>query len=363
MELIKKGSVKDIYTSNGNLYFNFSNRYSIFDWGEMPDEIPNKGNSLLNFTKNIFEFLESSKCWKDWTPKSSLLEGNYYLSKEFNRLKSDGLKTHFSNVHSENGKDYLGVRRVAVPELELKNNAWDYSPFKEKVTNTLVPLEIIFRFGVPKGSSLLKRTSDKNYLDLIGLKKAPVVGDKFEMPVIEFSTKLEERDRYISFEEAKEISGMSCVEFEVLRATTTLLALRLKEYFAECDIELWDGKFEFAFDDFSPIGHREFMLVDSVGPDELRLTKDGVQLSKEVLRQFYLESPWYKNVVKAKKIAKESNRKDWKVICTDELASSPSNLADDQLKLVEDMYLGLEKVLLDSNYKMDTVLDSLKRLM
>lgn len=42
--LLYSGSVKDVYGVAGKdpFVFQFSDRYSIFDWGEMPDAIPGK---------------------------------------------------------------------------------------------------------------------------------------------------------------------------------------------------------------------------------------------------------------------------------------------------------------------------------
>ena len=39
---------------------------------------------------------------------------------------------------------------------------------------------------------------------------------------------------------------------------------------------------------------RHFVLVDSIGPDELRLTFKGTQLSKQNLRNSYKNSNWKK---------------------------------------------------------------------
>ena len=41
--LIHKGSVKDVYEINDGVMFDFSNRYSIYDWGKMPNLIDGKG--------------------------------------------------------------------------------------------------------------------------------------------------------------------------------------------------------------------------------------------------------------------------------------------------------------------------------
>ena len=46
--LFHRGSVKNILgeTDAKQLIFAYSNRYSVFDWGEMPDHIPHKGECL-----------------------------------------------------------------------------------------------------------------------------------------------------------------------------------------------------------------------------------------------------------------------------------------------------------------------------
>ena len=38
--------------------FVFSGRYSVFDWGEMPDHIPDKGRAICIVTAHFFERLE-----------------------------------------------------------------------------------------------------------------------------------------------------------------------------------------------------------------------------------------------------------------------------------------------------------------
>ncbi len=123
-----------------------------------------------------------------------------------------------------------------------------------------------------------------------------------------------------------------------MRSRATLYALRLKDFFEDKDLKLWDGKFEFSFNELTENGHRDFMLVDSIGPDELRLTNQDVQVSKEIMREFYRSSSWYKNIESSKELAKQRNIQDWKSICINELDSKPENLERRDLKLLEDMY-------------------------
>ena len=61
--------------------------------------------------------------------------------------------------------------------------------------------------------------------------------------------------------------------------------------------------------------------MDSIGPDELRLTYNGVQLSKECLRQPYRGTSWHEATQQAKSLAKERGQTDWKSICTAEFTN------------------------------------------
>ena len=363
MKLLKKGSVKDIYSDTENLLFKFSDRYSIYDWGEMPNSIPSKGLSLLNFTFTTFKFLENSKNWKEWEVESDKLKENYYICKSLNEFRNDGLNTHLIGKTEVDDDSFLSVQKMNIPNVTFKDESWNYSEYEDStLINTLIPLEVIFRFSIPSGSSLLKRVGDASYLKVLGLSNAPIEGDEFAEPIIEFSTKLEEKDRYIDYDTARDISGMSCVEFESLKSKAILIALRLKDYFLESGLELCDGKFEFSYAEFDSEGKRNIKLIDSIGPDELRLTKDGVQLSKEVLRRFYEDSPWYSDLETAKKKAKDTNRIDWKDICIKDLGSTPDNLKDEQVELVSKMYQGLSLALVNDTKLLNECIPRIKEL-
>ena len=211
-----------------------------------------------------------------------------------------------------------------------------------------MPLEIIFRFGVPQGSSLLKRTDSEIYRKEIGLNFSPKTHDIFEVPIIEYSTKLEPGDRYLPYQEAQSIAGLSNGEFQKLHELSSLVALRVKEYFREIEIELWDGKFEFAFtkgDKYREGKERNFQLVDSIGPDELRLIYKGHHLSKENLRHYYDKTLWKEGVKKAQTLAKKRGIKDWKKICTEELQLLPDKLDPKMKSNIEMMYQSLAKTL------------------
>ncbi len=246
MKLVHRGSTKDVYSSGDHYVFRFSDRYSVFDWGEMPDHLKDKGQSLARFTKTIYR-----------------------------RLEAKGIRTHFVDVPcAENEmviRPFEVNRAVPLPQKE----------------NIFIPLEVIFRLGVARGSSLLGRSEGFEELQ------------RFDQPMIEFTTKLERFDRRLSSEEARLLTGMNDTEWFNLFRTTSRIARELGELFDEEGVELWDGKLEFALGERVD-GNREIILVDSIGPDELRLTKGDLLLSKELIRQYYRKSSWYENLESVK---------------------------------------------------------------
>ncbi|MEM3795850.1 MAG: phosphoribosylaminoimidazolesuccinocarboxamide synthase, partial [Archaeoglobaceae archaeon] len=227
------GSVKDMIVlknPNGELgegVFEFSNRYSVFDYGEMPDKIDGKGASLCLISAFFFE-----------------------------RLEEKGIKTHYlgllegekvkmlDELESATNKMKIRLVRVLRPE---KKNGYDYSVFKKERKNFLLPLEIIYRNKVPEGSSLLRRLERGEVKpEDFGLKDIKA-GMKLEKPIIDFSTKLEDVDRYLSYREAKEIAGLSDEEFEELRALTLKVNDLITERVSRIGLENEDGKIEVAF--------------------------------------------------------------------------------------------------------------------
>ncbi len=339
-KLLHIGSVKDIYEAeNGNheeLIFRFSDRYSVFDWGEMPDHIEGKGESLAYLGRVFFEYLAKPDNWRDWRPKTITLGPKE--EEILGRVKKYGIGNHFlGNV--EGDPRAFRVKKIKIERPEFKNGKYDYTQYQNKLEDTLIPLEVVFRFGVPEGSSLLTRVDDDSYRRILGLHHRPQIGERFHRPLVEFSTKLESTDRYISYSDAQQMSGLTDMEFARLHGLCTLLGLRLRDFFEEMDIELWDGKFEFAFS--RPLeGHlgRDIILIDSIGPDELRLVSKGHKLSKEFLRTYYRNTPWLDAVTKAKTIAKERGIKDWKPIVLEELKVSPDHLNDTYAKAAAALY-------------------------
>ena len=340
LELLLEGSVKNILKDphTGDFIFEYSDKFSVFDWGSMPDVLEGKGVALASMAHFFFEYLGEAKNWENWTLPNSLKElENKSLFKKF--CKS-GVPHHGVGLCEKNNQYKIKLSHVHKP-LYMGEGQWDYSAYKKTPENTIVPLEVIFRFGIPKGSSLLKRSANLGYVKSLGLKTPPVVGETFNHPILEFSTKLEPSDRFVSYAEAMNIAGFSKKEFENLKNFVSLVAIRLKSIFENIDIELWDGKLEFAFGNKNEKGDRSFVLVDSIGPDELRLIYKGIQLSKETLRKFYYNSNWYKSMEKSKVLAREKGEKNWKSVCEKEFKIQPPSLDPVLKQTCEHMYKSL----------------------
>ena len=280
------GSVKDLIiiekplkNKTGRGKFIFSDRYSVFDWGEMPDHIPNKGKSLCISAAYFFEKLESMGI------------KTHYLG-----LVEDGQLKRISEVKYP--VDIMEVELLRVLKPPKTANGYDYSDYKTENCNLLVPLEVIFRNSLPAGSSIFKRL-EKGELELkqLGLEKMPAPGDSLEKPFLDVSTKLEESDRYMNWKEAKRITNFSESQLDEIRDMTTIVNKLITEEANRIGLKYEDGKIEFGLD-----VDKKLLIVDVLGTlDECRFTFKEMPISKEIARLYYRKTPWYKELIDAKK--------------------------------------------------------------
>jgi len=244
-----------------------------------------------------------------------------------------GIPTHRKDAAgTENLSDFIVTEleiifpeRVQTPAKTL----WNYRRHVEVQSGKVIPLEVVFRFGAPEGSSILRRLSrDPALVKRLGLQGDIAPGVEFEYTLIEFTTKYETTDRLLSDQEAFSISAVTGDVFSKLIIYTDLISHSMKKIFDKHKLKLWDGKFEFGLDE-----NGDVILCDSIGPDEIRLTAAGTPLSKEMLRQAYKNSPWAEAVGKSKTLANERGSVDWKQIVTDELKLRPENLPVETVKI------------------------------
>lgn len=378
MNLLYEGSVKLLWQNSHcpeNIYFEFTDDYSIFDWGKMPDKIANKGLSLTLMGAYFFEKLSSSDFWQKLKNDNRLngIDSTWlkerFQSDHYRELEEYGLQHHYKGLFNQSNtiklanltsleqseKLYLEVLKADVlPPHKQKidgKEIYFYPPeSKSKSGIRLIPLEVVFRFGMPQGSSLAKRLAkNPHYYKELGLKTPPKEGDLFERPVIEFFTKLEASDRFLSFQEAQEISRLEPPAFEDMVEQTYAIALSLFSLFKAKNITLFDGKFEFILNE--QIADRpQVMLADSIGPDELRLIYKGHHLSKELLRQYYINSDWASALANSKEQTKLNPSISFKEHCLSELKQEPQTIKPEDKIIIDQLYPVLTNTITEKTY-------------
>lgn len=312
------GSVKDLKIiekatdkKNGIGRFIYSDRYSVFDWGEMPDLIPNKGASIAVLGAYFFEQLEKMK-----------VPTHYIGLVENEKVKELADLANPSNT--------MQIKLLRVIKPELNGVTYDYSKYENEKGGYLIPLEVIYRNYLPPGSSVFKRlqTGEIKPEDL-GFDKMPVPNQKLEKPILDVSTKLEITDRYMLWNEARKISGLNDTELFALKELTATINKLITNEFARIGLVNEDGKIEVGFDH-----NRRLMLVDVFGTlDECRFTYEGLPVSKEIARVHYRNTDWFQAVEEAKK----KDRQHWKEIC--EL--NPEPLSAKLKMLISQIYTGV----------------------
>jgi phosphoribosylaminoimidazole-succinocarboxamide synthase len=264
-KLFRVGKVKKVYEVDpSTLEFEFTNNISVFD-KIIPSDIPFKGETLCRTSAHWFKLLKD------------------------NGIRSDFIET--------NGPNRMLVRRVEVIP--------DYSRLNHKTTNYLIPLEFICRHY--NAGSLNDRVKEgKVTPEMMGFPKdhSPAYGERLPKDFIETTTKLEETDRELTREEAIRISGLTEKEydhvFEVIGKIDGIIA---KEVGKRKLIHV-DGKKEFAYDE-----KRQLMIVDTFGTaDEDRWWDSDqyaqgrcVELSKEMVRQYYRDIGYHEKLMTARK--------------------------------------------------------------
>ena len=232
-------------TQAGRGIFEFTEDYSVFDFGKMPDRIPGKGEAICRMTGFNFALLERA-----------------------------GVRTHFQRLILPNRIQFT-LLRIINPHV---------TAIPPGTVNYLIPLQVKFRNSLPRGSSIFERLySGQITLDELGLPAVPEPGARLAAPMIEFTTKLEETDRFITRAEARALAALSESQVLAIEETARKVNEIISEHAASVGLDHADGKIEFGL---GPDG--TLLLVDAVGtPDENRFLLDDFHLSKQVMRDFY----------------------------------------------------------------------------
>ncbi len=317
MTSVKNFRVEEPATTDslGRGSFQFTDDYSVFDWGKMPDEVPAKGATLCTMGAFNFELLEAA-----------------------------GAPTHYRGVVADEDGAVVDIdtaldrrttpREMAidlaqVPDLPFdEREGYDYDAYHDAAgSNYVVPLEVVFRNRVGVGSSLRSRTDPGEH----GLDHGTWPEGAVDLPeaVVEFSTKYEEQDRYLDHAAADRVAGAA--ELAELEALAREVNRVITERAAEAGFVHQDGKIECVYHD------GELLVADVVGTfDENRFAYDGQQVSKEVLRQYHKRTQpgWVGAVSEAKDEADERGLADWTGLCDRE----PEPLDAGVIEVARDLY-------------------------
>ncbi|MGQ3328146.1 phosphoribosylaminoimidazolesuccinocarboxamide synthase [Halorubrum sp. FL23] len=319
MTSVKEFRVDDPATAGslGRGRFVFTDAYSVFDWGQMPDAIPRKGASLCTMGAFNFELLEAA-----------------------------GVPTHYRGVADPDSGEIvslpdasaapaeMAIDLTQVPDLpyEGPDAGYDYDAFHAAGgENYLVPLEVVFRNRVPVGSSLRRRTDPDDFgLDAaLGLDDWPDEPVDLPEPVVEFSTKYEQQDRYLTRDEADRIAGVA--EIDALESLARDVNRIVTERADDAGFVHEDGKIECLYVD------GELRVADVVGTfDENRFSYGGRGISKEVVRQWYKtnDPAWVEAVKEAKAAVADRDIDDWRELCEPDPDPLPPAVVD----AVADLY-------------------------
>ncbi|MFB6228323.1 MAG: phosphoribosylaminoimidazolesuccinocarboxamide synthase [Halobacteriales archaeon] len=325
MRSVKEFRIEEPATPDalGQGAFQFTDDYSVFDWGKMPDEIPRKGASLCVMGAFNFEHLADAG-----------------VPTHYRGVVADGEVVDLASaVTAGHAPHEMAIELTQVPDLPFADGTYDYDAYHDAAgRNYLIPLEIVFRNTVPVGSSLRSRTDPRDHgLDF---GEWPAEAVDLENPIVEFSTKYEEGDRYLDRVEADRIAGAA--DLDDLEALAREVNRLLTDRAGEVGLTHQDGKIECLYHDGG------IRVADVVGTfDENRFSYAGQQVSKEVLRQYYKrEHPaWVEAVASAKERANAEGIEDWHDLCDHEPPALPDPVigaASDLYTAGTDAYTGME---------------------
>ncbi|GAA3875307.1 phosphoribosylaminoimidazolesuccinocarboxamide synthase [Streptomyces sedi] len=235
-------------TRTGVGVFEYTDHYSVFHYGRMPDPIPGKGEAICRMAAFNFRLLEEA-----------------------------GVRTHFRRHIAPNQIEFTLAR---LPDPADR-------PHSPAAGNYLLPLQVLFRNELPPGSSVHRRLAAGELTpDDLGLDAVPAVGQKLERPLIEYASTREDTNRFLTPSDAQYLSGLDDERFHALREITGKVNEVLTGHAAGLGLSHCDGKVEYLV-----TSDQELVLADSPGtPDESRLMFDGVHCGKQILRDWYVRS-------------------------------------------------------------------------
>lgn len=224
--------------------FRFTDYYTVFFYGRMPDQIPGKGEALARMAAHNFTMLEAA-----------------------------GVPTHFRRFIAPDKIEFSLVRQ---PERGATHTA--------SATNRIVPLQVIARNELPQGSSTHRRLAAGTLTPQdLGLDAAPVFGQRLDAPIIEYAAMLESPKRFIHAPAAQKLAGLTDEQFRTIQQTTNTSNEVITRHAAALGVSHCDCNFEYMISSRGRI-----VVADSPGtPDGSRFLVDGEHCGKQIMRNWY----------------------------------------------------------------------------
>ncbi|MFD8589872.1 phosphoribosylaminoimidazolesuccinocarboxamide synthase [Streptomyces sp. NPDC059637] len=270
--------------------FEYTDHYTVFHYGRMPDAIPGKSEAICRMAVFNFRLLEDA-----------------------------GVRTHFRRFIAPNRIEFTLAR---LPEPATR-------PLTPASGNYLLPLQVLFRNELPSGSSVHRRLAAGDLAPAdVGLDTIPPVGEKLKQPLIEYATTRDDVNRFLAPAQAQDLAGLDDEQFQALREITLRVNAVLTGHAGKVGLSHCDGKVEYLMS-----SDQQLVLADSPGtPDESRLMLNGVHCGKQVLRDWYVRSG--NEIPTGKLIADGVPRSQW---------PRPASLPPEFLPVMTDLYWSLSQ--------------------
>ncbi|MFC9249962.1 phosphoribosylaminoimidazolesuccinocarboxamide synthase [Amycolatopsis thailandensis] len=268
--------------------FDYTDHYTVFHYGRMPDTLPGKGEATCRMAAATFAMLEAAR-----------------------------VRTHFRRV--------LPPTRIEF-DLALVPRATDGPPTAPN-GNYLLPVQVIVRTELPQGSSVHRRlATGETTLAQLGLAAIPDPGEPLREPIVEYATTRTPVNRFLDPADAQRLTGLDTARFGLLRRTALTVTRLLARHARDRGITYADGKLEFLLDSDGGL-----VLADSPGtPDESRLLAAGVHCGKQLLRNWYTRN--HLAIPVTQLIADRVPRDQW---------PRPARLPSEFLPVMSDLYQAL----------------------
>lgn len=247
--------------SSGIIDLDYTKKWSVFDRGSSPQEIPK---------------FDVARC--------------ACAVKSFELAHKAGITTHFL--------EQISPTRIRVLEFSVPGR----ESLSGKVHGRVLPLEWIWRIRAA-GSLLERLKSGMLKPEELGFESGTTVTEGMKLPKLrlECTTKFEPVDRHLTAADARQLARLRPGEWEEAWSLISQAIQTTDQHYAAAGLTSPDGKLELGM----TRRDRRIIMVDVFGTqDENRIIdkKSGAILSKDILRKHLAEIGWKAKLDEAKQL-------------------------------------------------------------